>query len=76
MEEEVDKTLKRIRKNEYYNILKLFCLGDLMLVVMFLWFDCGVKKLQKHMKKTRKKNAHTNQQVTTHQHKKNGRKGR
>jgi hypothetical protein len=36
MEEEVDKTLERTRKNEYYNILKLFCLGDLMLVVMFL----------------------------------------
>lgn len=76
MEEKVDKTLKRTRKNEFYNILKLFCLGDLMLVVMFLWFDCGVKKLQEHMKKTSKREyVHTNQQVTTHHHKKNGRKG-
>lgn len=77
MEEEVDKTLERTRKNEYYNILKLFCLGDLMLVVMFLWFDYGVKKLQKHMEKTSKREyAHTNQQIRTHQHKKNGRIGR
>jgi phosphoserine aminotransferase len=77
MEEEVDKTLERNRKNEYYNTLKLFCLGDSMLVVMFLWFDCGIKKLQEHMKKTSKREyAHTNQQVTTHQHKKIGRKGR
>ncbi len=77
MEEEVDKTLERTRKNEFYSILKLFCLGDLMLVVMFLWIDFGVRKLQEHMKKTSKREyAHINQQVTTHQHKKNGRKGR
>jgi DNA replication protein DnaD len=48
-----------------------------MLVVMFLWFDRGVKNLQEHMKKTSKREyAHKNQQVRTHQHKKNGRKGR
>jgi hypothetical protein len=30
MEEEVDKTLERTRKNEYYNILKLLCFYGLI----------------------------------------------
>jgi hypothetical protein len=35
MEKEVDKTLERVGKKEYCNILKLFGLGHLMSTILF-----------------------------------------
>jgi hypothetical protein len=55
MEKEVDQTLKRSGKKEYYNILKLFCLGDLMSTFFFKGFDYGVKKLQEHPKEDKQR---------------------